>query len=150
MAYTGTDSTQRTSAGSTTFATSIFGVANSKTGTTTTYFTHDSTGRLNSVIVGSNRYYVYYDGAGSVAGMFDSSGSNVASYSYDPYGTTTSSGTQASANPFRFRGGYQDTTGFYKFGKRFLNSSTGSWTQQDPIAGPVHNAGAVNRYQYAG
>jgi hypothetical protein len=25
-------------------------------------------------------------------------------------------GTDASANPYRFQGGYEDTSGFYKFG----------------------------------
>jgi RHS repeat-associated protein len=101
-------------------------------------------------VVGGTRYYVYYDGAGSVAGMFNTSGTNVASYSYDPYGTTTASGTQASANLFRFKQGYQDTTGFYKFGTRYYNSTTAAWTQQDSIAGSVQNPAAVNRYPYAG
>jgi RHS repeat-associated protein len=149
MAYTGTDSTQRTTAGSTTYSTSIFGVAGSTTGSTTTYFTRDASGRLNSILVGSTRYYVYYDGAGSVAGMFNSSGTSVATYAYDPYGATTTSGTQAAADPFRFKGGYQDTTGYYKFGTRFYLPNTAAWTQQDSIAGTVQNPSAVNRYPYA-
>jgi RHS repeat-associated protein len=150
MAYTGTDSTQRTIAGSADFTNSIFGVASSTTGSTTTYFTWDPSGRLNSVLVGGNRYYVYYDGSGSVAGMFNSSGSSVATYAYDPYGNTTSSGSEAAANPFRFKGGYADTTGYYKFGTRYYSPTLGSWTQQDPIAGTVQNPSAVNRYPYAG
>jgi YD repeat-containing protein len=108
MAYTGTDSTQRTSAGSTTFANSIFGVASSTTGSTSSYFTYDPSGKVNSVVVGGTRYYAYYDGTGSIAGLVNSSGSSVATYSYDPYGATTSSGTEASANPLRSKGGYQD------------------------------------------
>ena len=150
MAYTGTDSTQRTSAGSTTFANSIFGVAESAAGSTTTYFTHDANGGLNNIVVGGTHYYVFYDGAGSVAGIFNTSGTQEAAYSYDPYGTTTSSGADASYNPFRFKGGYQDTSGFYKFGTRYYNSTTASWTQQDSIAGTIQNPSAVNRYPYAG
>jgi len=150
MAYTGTNSAQRTSAGTTTFANSLFGVASSKTGSTSTYFTHDAGGGLNSIKVGSARYYVYGDGAGSVAGLVNSSGANVASYTYDPYGSTTSSGTKASVDPFRFKGGYQDTTGFYKFGTRYYNPGTSSWTQQDSIAGTIQSPSAVNRYPYAG
>jgi RHS repeat-associated protein len=150
MAYTGTNSAQRTSAGSTTFANSIFGVAESTTGSTTTYFAHDANGTLNNIVGGGTHYYVFYDGAGSVAGIFNTSGTQEAAYSYDPFGTTTASGADASYDPFRFKGGYQDTSGFYKFGTRYYNSTTASWTQQDSIAGTIQNPSAVNRYPYAG
>jgi RHS repeat-associated protein len=150
MAYTGTNSAQRTSAGSTTFANSIFGVAESTTGSTTTYFAHDANGTLNNIVVGGTHYYVFYDGAGPVAGIFNTSGTQEAAYSYDPYGTTTASGADASYDPFRFKGGYQDTSGFYKFGTRYYNSATASWTQQDSIAGTIQNPSAVNRFPYAG
>jgi RHS repeat-associated protein len=134
MAYTGVDSTQRTSVGSTTLTNNTFGVASSTTSGTSTYFTHDPGGNLNSVLVGSTRYYVFYDGAGSVSGLINSSGTQVASYSYQPYGTTTATGTDASVNPFRFQGGYEDTSGFYKFGTRYENPALGSWTQEDPAS----------------
>ena len=58
----------------------------------------------------------------------------MASYSYQPYGTTTATGTDASVNPFRFQGGYEDTSGFYKFGTRYENPALGSWTQEDPAS----------------
>lgn len=93
---------------------------------------------------------MFTDGAGSVAGLFNSSGTVVANYTYDPYGSTTASGPQAGVNPFRFKGGYQDPTGFYKFGTRFYNPTNATWTQQDAIAGTVQNPSAVNRYPYAG
>jgi RHS repeat-associated protein len=142
MAYTGTNSTQRTSAGSTTFANSIFGVAASTAGGTTTYFTRDANGRLNSILQGSSRYYVYYDGNGSVAGLINSLGVNEATYAYDPYGNTTPSGSSPSTDPFRYKGGYEDSTGLYKFGTRYYNPGLGSWTQQDSVPGG-------NRYAYA-
>jgi len=149
MAYTGTDSTQRTTAGTTTFANSIFGAAASTTAGNITYLTHDATGGLNSIVVGTTRYYIYYDGAGSVAGMFNTTGGSVATYTYNPYGTTTSTGTEAAANPYRYKGGYQDTTGYYKFGTRYYNPATTTWTQQDSIAGTIQNPAADNRYPYA-
>mgnify|MGYP001791501223 CR=1 FL=1 len=68
----------------------------------------------------------------------------------EQYGQTHIGGNQASGNPHRVKGRHQDTPCSYKCGKRFLNSSTGSWTQQDSIAGTVQNPGAVNRYPYAG
>ena len=58
----------------------------------------------------------------------------MATYSYDPYGNTTASGTAASADPFRFQGGYEDTSGFYKFGTRYENPALGAWTQEDPAS----------------
>ncbi len=150
MAYTGTDSTQRTSAGPTTFANNTFGVAESTTNSTPTYFTRDANGRLNSITVGGAQYYVYYNGAGSIAGFFNTSGTNMASYSYDPYGGTTPGGTDPSYNPFRYKGGYEDSTGFYKFGTRYYAPGTASWTQQDSMAGTIQSPGTINRYAYAG
>ena len=149
MAYTGTDSTQRTSAGSTTYANGLLGVAESTTGSTTTYFQYTPSGRINDIIVGGTHYFLYYNGAGSVAGLFNTSGANEASYTYDPYGTTTASGMDASFDPFRFKGGYQDTTGYYKLGTRYYNPGLASWTQQDSVAGTIQNPAAVNRYPYA-
>jgi RHS repeat-associated protein len=134
MAYAGVDSTQRTSVGSTTLTNNVFGVASSTTSGTSTYFTRDPGGNLNSVLVGATRYYVFYDGAGSVAGLINSSGTQVGSYSYDPYGNTTATGTDASVDPYRFQGGYEDTSGFYKFGTRYENPALGTWTQEDPAS----------------
>jgi RHS repeat-associated protein len=150
MAYTGTDSTQRTQAGATSFTNNVFGVATSTTGGVATYFTYNPDGSLSSILLSGHRYYAYGDGAGSVAGLIDSSGAQVATYSYDPYGNTTSTGPQAAINPFRFKGGYLDTTNYYKFGTRFYDAILGSWTQQDANAGSVQNPAAVNRYPYAG
>lgn len=54
--------------------------------------------------------YCLRDFLGSTIGLTD--GSRTASYLYDPYGqTTSSSGTAAAANPFRYAGGYQDPNG---------------------------------------
>jgi len=154
MAYTGVDSTQRTQSTTggvtTNEAYNIFGLAQTSTvtsvtgGTLTTddYFTYEPNGTLASMLVTtdntatssttSNRYYYLLDGTNDVVGMMNSSGSSVASYSYTPFGTTTSSGSEASANPFRFQSGYQDPTGLYKFGTRYYNPSLYSWTQPDP------------------
>jgi RHS repeat-associated protein len=134
MGYTGVDSTLRTSVGSTTETNNVFGPASATTGTTTTWFTRDPGGQLNSVLVGSTRYYVYYDGAGSIAGLINGSGSQVASFSYDPYGNTNATGSEASVDPIRFQGGWEDSSGFYKFGTRYENPNLGSWTQEDPAS----------------
>ena len=68
----------------------------------------------------------------------------MATYAYSPYGTTTTStGTQATTNPFRYEAGFTDTMGFIHFGARYLNPQLGTWTQQDP-------ATTTSSYVYAG
>jgi RHS repeat-associated protein len=75
-------------------------------------------------------------------------------YSYDPWGvqTLTSGGTGsgASQNPYAFHGGIKDPgSGLIKFGLRWYNPATGTWTQQDTLDAPLDPANA-NRYAYAG
>src|ERR1700761_1170425 len=106
LTYTGINNAQRTAAGSTSFTNNTFGVATSTTSGATDYFTYDPSGRLNSTVIGGSRYYYLYDGQGNIIGLINTSGAQVATYSYDPYGNTTSSGTEATANPFRYQGGY--------------------------------------------
>jgi RHS repeat-associated protein len=73
---------------------------------------------------------------------------------YDPYGAVTRLDAKGDTggwleNPYVFHGGVQDrATGNIKFGQRFYNPTTGTWTQQDLINAPLdpHNA---NRYEYA-
>ena len=73
-----------------------------------------------------SRYYLT-DHLGSVVGLVDATGAQVAAYSYDPYGTTrTATGPAAAANPHRYTGGYLDTTtGLYKLGARYYDPTLG-------------------------
>ena len=73
-------------------------------------------------------------------------------YTYDPYGNTTSTGGHntalAASNPFRYASGYLDTaTGLYKYGARYYQPTLGHWTQKDTlnIIGDPANG---NRYTY--
>lgn len=143
LSYTGTSNSQRTSIGSTTATSSAFGLASTLAGSTTSQYTYDPSGRLNSFTYGGTRYYYLYDGENNVIGWINSSGAQVASYSYDSYGNTTASGSASSYNPVRYQSGYQDPTGSYHFGARYYNPASGLWTQLDP-------SGQSPGYQYAG
>jgi RHS repeat-associated protein len=67
----------------------------------------------------------------------------VASYTYDSWGVTTQTGTQAAANPWRYAGGYRDdATGYTKFGARYYAPLLGRFNQPDP------SAQEANRYLY--
>jgi len=100
----------------------------------------------------SNSAYTL-DGLGSTIALTDSTGStDTALYTYDPYGaTSTSSGTLATTNPFRYASGYQLTTpSMYHFGDRYYNQGINRWTQRDPVAGSISAPTVVNRYSYVG
>lgn len=84
----------------------------------------------------------------------DTTGTVQATYSYDPAGQTTSVGGPNSAiaggNPWRYAGGYTDTTtGLIKFGARYYNPALGRWTQLDALTSLLDFTNG-NRYAYAG
>ena len=95
--------------------------------------------------------------------MFDITGNpivlstsfNTTSYAlqFDPYGsaTQTSVGSNGGTtqNPYSFHAGLQDrSTGYIKFGARWYDPATGTWTQQDTYNAPL-SPGNANRYLYA-
>ena len=75
-------------------------------------------------------------------------------YKYDPWGVQTltagGTGNGAAQNPFAFHAGIKDPgSGLVKFGQRWYNPTTGTWTQQDTLDNPLDPANA-NRCAYAG
>ncbi len=168
--YAGADQTERTQAQYTnatqtqtytlTFENTALGVSAQTSScspscgtTTTTYYTRDSRGALISQRfspggASATQYYLF-DGNGSVVGLTDTSGTLVATYSYDPYGNVVSQ-TGSASSPWQFQSGYRDsggyTTGYVKFGARYDDPTLGRWTQQDPVGGSLGDTGAVNRY----
>jgi RHS repeat-associated protein len=100
-----------------------------------------------------NGLYVM-DGTGNPVGLLTSFASNAFGYAYDPYGvahlTSGGTGNGTTQNPYLFKGGLQDrATGLVKFGLRWYNPTTGTWTQQDTLDAPLDPANA-NRYAFAG
>ncbi|WP_374010551.1 RHS repeat domain-containing protein [Leifsonia sp. LS-T14] len=94
------------------------------------------------------------DGTGNPVGLLTSFNTNAFGYAYDPYGTahltSGGSGGGTNQNPYLFKGGLQDrATGLVKFGLRWYNPTTGTWTQQDTLDAPLDPANA-NRYAFVG
>jgi RHS repeat-associated protein len=139
----GQGQSDRTAAGSTSYLNAGPGTLSSSSGGATTSYVLEPLGKVTSVTVSSSTYYYLFDGLGNVVGLVDSSGNRQATYSYDPYGNTTLSGSAAAANPIRYESGIQDSTGLYHFGERYYQPALGQWTQLDP-------AGMDPAYQYAG
>src|SRR5438128_2573342 len=108
-----------------------------------------------------NTHHFYHaDGGGNVTYMVDGSQAMVASYRYDPFGNTiSSSGTQASANVYRFSSKeIHVNIGIYYYGYRFYDPNLQRWLNRDPIgelgftviprARPVRSPNKSNLYYF--
>lgn len=88
-----------------------------------------------------------YDGNGNLIAYVDmATGAKSATYEYGTFGETLiADGVAAEAMPFRFSTKYQDTeTGFYNYGYRIYQPSTGRWLSRDPM----EEAGGANLYGF--
>ncbi len=86
-------------------------------------------------------------GLGSTIALADTAGVVQTSYSYEPFGKATVSGT-SNSNPFRFTGREEDgATGLYFFRARYLNPTFGRFISEDPIG---FAGGDPNLYAYVG
>jgi RHS repeat-associated protein len=95
-----------------------------------------------------------WDGLGNPVGLLTDFATNSFSYSYDPYGvqalTAGGTGNGAGQNPYAFKAGITDrASGLVKFGIRWYEAETGTWTQQDTLDVPLDPSNA-NRYEFAG
>ena len=83
-------------------------------------------------------YYYHADGNGNITYLVDSSQALAASYRYNAYGNTlSSSGTQASANVYRFSSKeIHVNSGFYYYLYRFYDPSLQRWLNRDPLTEP--------------
>lgn len=80
---------------------------------------------------GTVTYYVA-DSLGSVRGVVSTSGSLVASTSYDAWGTPQSSGGLTAETAFGYAGGYTDATGLLYLVNRYYDPTTGLFLSVDP------------------
>jgi len=136
LTYTGPGQAERTGNSSTSYQYDGTGLSAVATSAGTTAITNAPDGALVSERVpGRGTYYYLFDGLGSVVGVTDSSGNVVNTYSYDPYGNSTSKSEQV-PNPFQFTGALLDSsTGLYKMGERYYDPSIGRFSQEDPAGG---------------
>ncbi|MDP9316439.1 MAG: hypothetical protein M3R24_37225 [Chloroflexota bacterium] len=118
-----------------------------QTGATNATFLRDQSGSVRSINSGGATHNYGKDRLGSVTAMVATDGTVARTYSYDPWGETIGS-TGAAYNPFLFTSTYKDgATGLYQMGARYYQSSSGRFTQQDPLPDSILS---FNRYAYAG
>ena len=117
------------------------------------HFTYDSTGPA-SVTYNGNRYFYLKNAQGDVTGLVNASGTQVVSYTYDPWGAPMSTdGTMAStlgaANPLRYRGYVYDTeTGLYYLSSRYYNPVWGRFINADGYASTGQGFTGYNMFAY--
>ena len=106
-------------------------------------------------MVNYNGTYYYYlrDGQGSIIKLIDGNGATVVSYSYDPWGACTTSGTMASTlgsfQPFRYRGYvYDEETGLYYLQSRYYDPTTGRFISADTLLSTGQGVLGHNAYAY--
>jgi RHS repeat-associated protein len=83
------------------------------------------------------------DGLGSVMALVDAGGAVQTSYSYEPFGKTTTSGA-ASSNTQKYTGREEDGTGLYYYRNRYYSPTLQRFISEDPIG----LAGGINVYAY--
>jgi RHS repeat-associated protein len=86
------------------------------------------------------------DALGSTLALTDTTGTVQTSYTYEPFGKTTTTGT-ASTNPFQYTGRENDGTGLSYYRARYYSSTLQRFISEDPIG---FFGGDTNLYAYVG
>ena len=127
-----------------------------KTGDRVLTFYYDDQGAPVSVELNGTRYYYCLNLQGDVVGLYSSTGAQVVSYTYDPWGKllniTDTSGTDIGAiNPLRYRGYYYDTeTGFYFLQSRYYDPTVGRFINADGYVSTGQGISGYNMFAYCG
>ena len=85
------------------------------------------------------------DALGNTLALTDSTGTTQTSYTFEPFGNTTTTGV-ATTNGFAYTGRELDATGLYYYRARYYSPSIGRFISEDPIG----FAGGINKYAYVG
>ena len=96
----------------------------------------------NSMLIGfrynGQDYWYIRNGQNDIAGIIDSTGTQVVCYTYDSWGvpisvTGSMADTIGAINPFRYRGYYYDSeTGLYYLNSRYYDPVVGRWISPEP------------------
>jgi RHS repeat-associated protein len=79
---------------------------------------------------GVNEYY-HTDALGSVLALTNDAGAVATTYSYEPFGKATVTGT--SSNPFQYTGRENDGTGLYYYRARYYSPILHRFVREDPV-----------------
>jgi RHS repeat-associated protein len=94
--------------------------------------------------IGGTTEYLLGDALGSTLALADGSGSVATQYSYEPFGTSSVSGTSSSSE-FGYTGREDDGTGVYYYRARYYHPVLQRFLSEDPIE---FAGGDLNLYAY--
>jgi RHS repeat-associated protein len=144
--YLTPDNGELVSFGTTSYQNNLLGLSRQFAPSATTNYVRDPSGAPVSQRTSSSKQFFLNGTLGSTIALTDTSGAIVRSYSYDPDGNATSTGSGATTD-LKFAGGHQ-IGGLYHYGARYYDPGIARWTQQDPI-NQYDDLTAANRYAYA-
>jgi RHS repeat-associated protein len=101
------------------------------------YFTHIDARGIQTLLT---------DALGSTLALTDDAGTVQGAYTYEPYGTSTTTGT-AKPNPFQYVGRENDGTGLYYYHARYYLPGVQRFISEDPLG---FLSGDLNLYAYVG
>jgi len=100
-------------------------------------------------MVGSTTTYLHEDHIGSIRFVSSSTGSQVFSSNYVPYGPQY--GASGTPDEFLYAGKiYDGSTGLYYFGARYYDPTTGRFVTEDSHRGSLQDPKSLNLYVYCG
>jgi len=116
-------------------------------------YVYDAQGLPVGMILNGTTYLYEKNLQGDVIGIYNTSGTKVASYSYDAWGNLISSSysdySAYTYNPFRYRGYYYDReTGFYYLQSRYYDPATGRFINADGYVNANGDLQGYNMYAY--
>jgi RHS repeat-associated protein len=145
--YLTPDNSELVSFGTTSYQNNLLGLSRQFAPTATTNYVRDPSGQPVSQRTSAGKQFFLTDALGSTIALTDTTGSIVRSYSYDPDGNATTSGSGPTTD-LKFAGGHQ-VGSLYHYGARYYDPGIARWTQQDPIQ-EYDDLSQANRYVYAG
>ena len=117
-------------------------------------FYYDEQGALLGFRYNGQDYWYIRNGQGDIAGILDSTGTQVVGYTYDSWGvpisvTGSMADTIGEINPFRYRGYYYDSeTGLYYLNSRYYDPVIGRFVTADTYAHTGDSLIGGNMYVY--
>lgn len=120
-------------------------------GTNTLYYTYDVDGSLISFNYNGTDYFYVYNALGDIVKLLNASGQVVVEYRYDAFGNILfqTTGTLASANPYRYRGyRYDEETKLYYLNSRYYNPQTGRFLNADGLLQESQTTLGFNLFAY--
>ena len=137
----------------TTYTSDFTGVSReSTTSSAPITYQHNGAGELVSLTWNNQTYTYHFNAHGDTIALSDSTGTLVAQYTYDPWGTLTTTTNPSLPNPYLYCGAWgvrwDSDLGLYLMGARWYNPATGRFLTKDSYPPDLLAPLTQNPYQY--